>query len=114
MATQKAQKTQKSFFDIYDVKAIIINLQRLVVCLKEAVYRLPDSMVRKYLLFKITKLVEIKNIDDFYRVQKRISEIEDIVIQENLRECDEVLQLLAEIGEEHKKIAEYTKSTEIF
>ncbi|CAL7962263.1 hypothetical protein GAMM_350014 [Gammaproteobacteria bacterium] len=49
----------------FNIKNAITELQGLGVCLRIAVYRLLSSAIKQYLLYGVTKPIEINSVDDF-------------------------------------------------
>lgn len=98
---------QSENFNAVDVEKIITNLQGLGICLKSALSRSPSSATKQYLLFEISKTIELKVATDFYYLQSKIAMLIDIAIQGKLDE--EVLKLLDEMKEWIEKIIGYIK-----
>ena len=83
--------TQNSTFDL---KEIMSELQGLGICLKIAVHKLPSSAAKQYLLYGVTKPIEINSLTDFQKLQSRISGMLDVVTQEEPNGYEEILELL--------------------
>lgn len=49
----------------FGIKNAITELQGLGICLRIVVYRLPRSAIKQYLLYGVTKPIEINSFDDF-------------------------------------------------
>lgn len=91
----------------FGIKEAITELQGLGICLRIAVYKLPSSAVKQYLLYGVTKPIEINSFADFQRLQDRISNMLSVATQEDLSDGEEVLKLLRAIKEDIEKIANY-------
>lgn len=93
----------------FNIKNAITELQGLGICLRVAVQRLPSSAIKQYLLYVVTKPIEISEIADFYQLRNRISSVLDVVTQEGLNDGEEVLQLLRTIKKDVEKIVSCIK-----
>ena len=104
MKEQIKENEQKEFLKIREIRKIVINLQRLGAELKEAIYLSPASVMKDYLLFETSKIIELKTAHDFYYLQNKISRMLDLVIQWNLD--SKIQELLEEIEIGVKKIVQ--------
>ena len=73
-------------------------------------YRLLRSAIKQYLLYGVTKPIEINSFDDFKQLQNKISNMLNIAMQEELSDGEEVLRLLKAIKGDIEKIANHVKS----
>ena len=99
--------------NIFNIKEAMSELQGLGVCLRIAVHRLPNSAVKQYLLYAVTKPIEINSFADFQKMQDRVSGMLDIVIQEDQSgygDYKEVLELLNAMKKDIAKIANHTET----
>jgi len=87
-----------------------VELQILGYCLKAAVFELPDSVIKQYLLLEITKPIKLKSVISLYRVQTKIVNIIDIIVLEKLENSRDVLRLLKDIERVLQAIIVYIKN----
>ena len=98
---------QEEIFDgISDIEKNVANLRELGVFLKNALYESPIFAVKYYSLFEISKIIELREIVNFYYLQDKISMMIDAVVQESsyLGESEEILKILEEMLEAVKEI----------
>jgi len=101
-------------YEFMYIKNIITDLQGFGICLKIDVSNLSNSMVKQYLLLEIAKPIEIKSVTDFCLLQIKISNMIDVVVQENLSSGDEVMKLLGDIRKYIKKAIKYIEEKNVF
>lgn len=94
----------------FSIKNAINELQGLCVCLRIAVYKLQSSAIKQYLLYEVTRPIEINNFTNFKKLQNKISNMLNIAMQEELSNGEEVLKLLKAIKEGIEKISKYIKT----
>jgi len=92
---------------VVDIEKTIVKLQELGMHLKAVIFVLPNSAIKQYLLFEISKVIEFKAAIDFYYLQNKISRMMDMVTQWNLD--GEILKLLEEISIGVKKTVQYVE-----
>ena len=91
-----------------NLKETIIDLSGLWYCLRSNIFQLPDSLVKRYLLFEVTNAVEVKNVNDLYLLQGKIFRVIDVIIQEGRDEKG--LKFAEEIRAVINKIFKYIKN----
>ena len=95
---------------IVDIEKTVIELQSLGLNLKGAILRLPESVIKRHLLFEISKIIKFRSAIDFYYLQNKIARMIDMVIK---WEPDrETLRLLEEMGAGVKEIVKYIEREE--
>jgi len=97
---------------IFNIREIMSKLQELSVCLRIAVSRLPTSAVKQYLLYGVTKPIEINNLADFQKLQSRVSNMLNIVFQEDQSSYNDYKEVLELLNSMKKDIAKITKHIE--
>lgn len=94
----------------FDLKEAMIELQRISICLKEAIFKFPDSGIKKYLLSNIINIFSLNKEEDFYLLRTKVSSIIGMVIWGNLSDGGKVMSLLEEMKAILNRIIEHTKS----
>ena len=86
----------------FDIDKKVTELQWQSIKLKEAIIKLPDSMIRSILLSSVAKEIKLSRLEDFYLVRSRIATIISIV-EEN-KSFQEILKMLEEIKNGLKRV----------
>ena len=91
--------------DQYYIAGVISELQNLGMLLKAVVFRLPDSVIKQYLMLEVSKVIELKTAVDFYYLHNKISRMMDMAFKWNLDK--DIIKLLNEISVRTSEIVKF-------